>query len=201
VFVKIYRHAGFAVLTALILTASATTPASAQGLGIGIKLGPVFNSFDSSDTNFKNRVGFMGGLFLGTSRNKVVGIQTEFNFMQKKGEGTTIPGTVEINYLDLPVLLRLGGGAKSMKGVAFYVVVGPVFDIKLSETLTGVNLNNSNFESFDMGVAAGGGMEITRFIIEGRYQQGFRQIVTSNLLNTSKVTTKSFSILFGFRFN
>ncbi len=198
---KIYRHAVLATLTVLVLTASAATPAFAQGLGIGIKLGPVFNSFDSSDTNFKHRVGFMGGVFLGSPRNHVVGIQTEFNFMQKKGAGTTIPGNVEINYLDIPLLLRLGGGAQSMKGGAFYVVVGPVFDIKLSESVTGVNLANSSFETFDMGVAAGAGVEITRFIIEGRYQQGFRRIVTSNLLDTSKVTTKSFSILFGFRFN
>ena len=46
---------------------------------------------------------------------------------------------------------------------------------------------------------AGGGMEITRFIIEARYTHGFKQI-NNTLSDVSDVKANLFALLIGIRF-
>ncbi|HET9469163.1 MAG TPA: hypothetical protein VFO48_12150, partial [Vicinamibacterales bacterium] len=72
-----------AVLAALSL-AILVSDASAQGAGI--KVGPTFDEFSGDALDFDNRTGIHAGIFLGGSRDNVLGFQTEINWLRKKTE-------------------------------------------------------------------------------------------------------------------
>ena len=58
------------------------------------------------------------------------------------------------------------------------------------------------YESLDLGILGGVGIEITRFIVEGRFNNGLRNVLKSdNLTNFGDIKTRSFALLFGLRFN
>jgi hypothetical protein len=77
-----------------------------------------------------------------------------------------------------------------------------VFDVKLKTTIDGGGtVDDSQLGDFDIGIIAGAGIEITRFIIEGRYNWGLRNVAAGDLAETSKIKNRSFALLFGLRFN
>jgi len=150
--------------------------ASAQGVGVGIKGGIVYPDFDNDVLNLKNRVGWQGGLWFGGNRPGVLGVQGEVNFLRKRAESNLIPDeTVDVNYLQIPVLLRLHNPS-SAAGFQLYGIVGPSFDIKVSETISGVNFTDDAFKTFDIGLMFGGGVEIGRVLFEGRYERGLKNV-------------------------
>src|SRR6186997_2252459 len=108
-----------ATLIALTLAGSASY-ASAQGFGI--KVGPTFDEFSDEVLDFDNRTGIHAGLFIGGSRDKVVGLQTEFNWL-RKNTATEAGQKIRIDYLQIPVLLRLNAGSSSANGPALYGIV------------------------------------------------------------------------------
>ena len=114
---SITRLAALAVLAFI----ASSSPAAAQGAGI--KFGPTFATFSSDALDFDNRTGIHAGLFVGGSRNRVVGLQTEFNWLRQNTE--TEAGTqIRIDYLQIPLLLRLNAGSSSANGFAVYGIVG-----------------------------------------------------------------------------
>ena len=103
-------------LAALIALALVGSSSRAAAQGAGIKFGPTFATFSSDALDFDTRTGVHAGLFLGGSRDKVVGVQTEFNWLRKKGESAG--QLIRIDYLQVPVLLRLNAGSSSANGFA-----------------------------------------------------------------------------------
>ncbi len=181
----------------LSLLAFSAAPASAQG--IGIKGGWLFPEFTSEAIEFDNRTGYQVGLFFGGDRGGLFGVQGELNYGKK---GAEIAGQdLDVNFLSVPVLLRLN---VSPDPVTVYGIVGPQFDWLFNRSLGEddfFDLDEST-EGFEVGLAIGGGIEITRFIIELRYVHGLRSIAKDfNIFDTEDLKTKSFAILFGFRFN
>jgi hypothetical protein len=178
-------------LTALALVVFAS-PATAQG----IKFGPTFATFSSDALDFKTRTGIHAGLFVGGGRDKTVGMQTEFNWLRKKAE---INGNqISIDYLQLPVLLRVGGGSSSANGFGVYGIVGPAVSFKIGDEVEGFTLDDG-FEGADVSLVFGAGIEVTRIIVEGRYEKGFRRI-NNSFSAPSEIKTQAFTILFGVRF-
>src|SRR5262245_24143987 len=171
-----------------------------EGVGIGIKIGPLFNKFTSDivTLNFQGKTGLMGGIFFGGNRTGVVGVMGELMYAKKST--TTAEGDLDLYYLEIPILLRINIGSNSLNGVLVYGLAGPVFDINLKSKLNGVEVG-SRFSDFDTGIILGGGIEITRFIIEGRYNWGLLNILEIKLASASNVKTQSFALLFGVRFN
>ena len=74
------------------------------------------------------------------------------------------------------------------------------FDVKLKSELNGIDIGEQ-YEGLDFGVIAGAGVEITRFLIEARYNWGLRNILNGNLTTTTEIKTRTFAILFGVRFS
>lgn len=192
--------------TALLTTAGAAQAqnqnARHQGAGIGIKGGPIFSSFDSARQDFGNNTGFEGGLFFGGNRGGVVGVQGEVLYA-KKGSSE-----IDLRYLEIPVLLRINIGSNSLNGFNVYGLGGPVADIQIQATGPNGEKLSDYFERGDVGFLLGGGLEITRFIIEGRYNWGLRSVIREqfDLLNfdfgdVDKIKNRSFAVLFGIRFN
>src|SRR5215210_7739556 len=119
-----------AVLFAALV--SAARPAHADGVGVGLKIGPLFPSVGTEVTNFENRTGWMGGLFFGGNRPGNVGIQAEVMYAKKNVPSPLFTGgDVDLHYLEIPVMVRLNFGSSNREGVAGYIIAGPAFDINL----------------------------------------------------------------------
>jgi hypothetical protein len=184
-----------AILAVLAIIAS-SSPAAAQGAGI--KFGPTFATFSSDALDFDNRTGIHAGLFVGGSRDNIVGLQTEFNWLRKNTE-TEAGQQIRIDYLQVPVLLRLNAGSRSASGFAVYGIVGPAIELKIADDIEGITIDDG-FEGADVSLVFGGGIEIVRIILEARYEKGLRRI-NDNFSDFTEIKKQAFTILFGLRFN
>jgi len=191
-------------LAAGALVLATSRPAAAQdndddhGVGVGFKIGPTFADFNSDALNIDNRTGWHAGLFLGGNRSGVFGWQTEINWLRRQGASPGF-GDFHIDYVQVPVFLRLNAGTHSRNGFAVYGIAGPAFEVKVADAINGVTIDDS-FEGTDVGLVGGVGVEITRVILEGRYEWGFRRI-NKTFSSTSEIKTRSFTVLIGVRFN
>ena len=170
-----------------------------EGLGIGIKLGPIFSGYTGSGgLSLGNKTGFQFSLFLGGNRPGVFGVATEITFINRGanavGQNTT---SSSMKALEIPLLFRFNFGAHDLSHVAGYFMFGPAIDINLSNFAFSALTNNSGY---DINLIFAGGVEITRFIIEIRYNKGLKAI-SSNLDNSVSVKTHAIVLLFGVRFN
>jgi hypothetical protein len=183
-----------AAAAAAIMTAASVSPAAAQGEG-GIKFGPTFADFDSDNLDFDNRTGLHGGLFFGGNRRGVLGVQTELNWIRKRSE--TSLADIRIDYVQVPVLLRLNIG--SPRAFAVYGIAGPALNVKVADEVNGFTIDD-DFEGIDVGLVFGGGIEISRLILEGRYERGLRAI-NDAFNSATEIKTQTFTALVGIRFN
>jgi hypothetical protein len=187
---SIARNTAFAAL----LIVGFATAASADA---GIKFGPTFANFSSDALDFDNRTGWHGGIFFGGNRDGVVGIQGEVNWIRKQAgfNGQNF----RIDYLQIPALLRLNAGTNSANGFTVYGIGGPAVDIKIADEVEGVTVDDG-FEGADVSLVFGGGIEVARIIVEGRYTKGFRRI-NKLFEDIYQIKSHSFTVLFGVRFN
>lgn len=171
-----------------------------DGIGVGIKAGPLFSNINSDviSSPLDTRTGWIGGLFFGGNRPGIVGVGADVLYARKK-VGTPA-GDLTFDYLEVPVYLRVNAGTRSLNGFNVYGLVGPAFDFRLKGKLNFEDSPADQMQEIDVGVTAGAGIEITRFIVEGRYTQGFRNL-GKDLTQNDKITTKSFAVMFGVRFN
>ena len=185
------------VLASLTIVAR---PASADGVGVGAKIGPLFPSVSSDNIkSFKNRTGWMGGIWFGGNRSGDVGIQGEVMYA-RKNVPDQLGRDLDLYYLEIPIMLRLNFGSSNRERVAGYIIAGPAFDVNLKSELQGIEIKDL-YEDLDIGVIGGAGVEITRFLIEARYNWGLRNVINGNLATTTEIKTRTFAILFGVRFN
>ena len=184
-------------VTALVALTLVGHASIAGAQGVGIKVGPTFDRFSDEALDFDNRTGIHAGIFVGGSRDNVVGFQSEFNWLRKKAE-TPAGQEIRIDYLQIPALLRLNVGSSSPNGPAVYGIIGPGIELKLADEVEGFTLDDG-FEGADVSLLFGGGFEVARLIIEGRYEKGLRRI-NNTFSNVSDIKKQSFTILFGVRF-
>ena len=188
------RYARTAGVAALVIAGSAST-AAAQG----IKFGTTFTDFRGDALDYKNRTGVFAGLFFGGNRDGVIGLQSEVNWIRKTSEPETGGPAIRIDYLQVPILLRLNIGSSSSSGPSIYGLAGPALDLKIGDDIEGVTLDNG-FETVDVTLVFGGGIEVARIVIEGRYDRGLRSI-NDAFNNLADIKKQTFTVLVGFRFN
>jgi Outer membrane protein beta-barrel domain len=173
-----------------------------EGIGIGIKVGPLFSSFSGSGVNsgiFSTSTGLQFGLFIGGNRPGTVGVATEINVLQKKSKQTD--GSVDtLTALQVPVFLRINAGSSSLSGASFYVLLGPAIDVNFKANNSIIGDIKNNVQDFDVDFVGAAGVEITRFIVEGRYIRGLRNF-SKNFQSSDAIKTQAFALLFGVRFN
>ena len=187
----------FVRLTAVIALMLAGSASVAAAQGFGVKVGPTFDEFSDEVLDFDNRTGIHAGLFVGGSRDNVLGFQMELNWLRKQAE-TEAGQHVRVDYLQIPVMLRLNLGSSSPNGFAFYGVAGPGIEFKLADEIEGFTLVDG-FEGGDVSLLFGGGFEVARIIVEGRYEKGLRRI-NDTFSSLAEIKKQSFTILFGVRF-
>jgi hypothetical protein len=198
-----------AIVSAALLLGSllAAGPAAAQdGVGFGIKGGVTYPDFSTDDLELDNRTGWQAGLFFGGNRNGVVGLQGEVNWVRHETDvpsiGSLPAGAVRLDYIQVPVLLRLNAGTKSSYNFDLYGIVGPSFEVLVRDEVSGFGgptTSDYQFENVNVGLMFGGGIELSRFILEARYSKGLRTI--NKDLDISDITVNSFAVLAGLRFN
>lgn len=194
-----------AALTVFCLAAETTT-AAAQGVGLGLKLGPVYPDFNTHDVNVDNRVGGQLGVFFGGNPNGVFGLQGELNWMRTRmelnGGSLNSTGKVILDYIQVPVLLRVNAGSRSNSRAALYGIVGPSFDLNVHEHIVGFvqpTVSDDEFEDFNFSMMFGGGLEMAQVLVEARYAWGLKT-VNKNFRDTADLSLNSFALLFGVRF-
>lgn len=195
-------HVRRLILAALVAAlTTVATPAFAQddqGIGFGLLGGITRAEFDSDGPTdfFESRNGWMAGIWFGGNRNGVLGFMGELSLVEKRAEAAG--ETIKLRYLEIPAVLRVNVGQQSRNGVSVYGIAGPVFDIKIGDE--GFNLIDE-YEGFDVGILAGGGIEITRIGFEVRGNWGLRQINGGDLTDAEEIKTFTLQALVKLRIN
>ena len=171
-----------------------------EGVGVGFLVGPTFSSFDQANSNYKNNNGLELGIFFGGNRPSTVGVEGKLMYVKKGAKNSAGTIVVDTRYLEIPILLRINAGSHSLNGVLGYFIAGPSFDILMKADAGGVDVKK-NYQGLDLGLQIGGGVEITRFIIEASLTKGLRSINDGNLANLPPIKTRKFAVDFGIRFN
>lgn len=195
-----YRQSLIRIIGILALIAL-PLPALAQGIGIGAKIGPLWSSLSEADVDdaFENRTGWIGGLFIGGNRPGVVGVGVDILYARKGANETGSDQALTLDYLNVPIYMRINAGSSSTSRAALYGIAGLDLNFLLKSKLAFGGDVTDQFKRADYGLALGLGVEITRILLEGRYTKGFGSIAKHNL--DSDVKTQSFSVMVGFRFN
>ncbi|MGE3511026.1 MAG: outer membrane beta-barrel protein [Vicinamibacterales bacterium] len=183
----------------ITLAAPIASAQNAEGVGVGVKGGLLFSNLDfgANDDFLANRTGLIGGLFVGGNRGGLLGVEADI-FYARKGSKVG-SADLDIHMLEIPVLLRVNAGSRSLGGVAVYGLAGPAIDFRLKSELDGIDIVDAT-EGYDVNLVIGGGIEITRFLAEVRYNHGLRNI-SKNFAASDEIKTRSWALLIGVRFN
>lgn len=164
------------------------TLASAQvsgGIKAGINLANV-KGFNDNTASTSQRTGLIAGGFLTFGLSPVIAFQPELLFSMQgtklhfSNSGVDTNATRKLDYLQLPLLLRIGTNSKDHASV--YAIAGPTIGVLIRATDNGTNVKSS-FKRSDVGVVAGVGVTLTRVLLEARY--------TFDLVDFNKVATPS----------
>jgi hypothetical protein len=192
-----------------LVTGIASAPASQSsgggggggGIGFGVKGGWLYNSFDAAQQSLDGTNGWEAGIFFGGNRNGVVGVMGELLYAKKTVQpANNLAEPTDLYYLEIPILLRLNiGSSNKNKGAIFYGLAGPVFDVNLKAKQVDLDVKD-NYEDLDVGILFGGGVEISRFILEGRFNWGLMNILKTSI-SDAEIKGRSFALLVGVRIN
>ena len=168
------------ILSSLALILISAASYAQAGFRLGIKGGTNLTqlSGQSFDNGFKS--GFQLGGFMEIDFSKSIGIQPEVLFSETNTRTSSNLGSVltnmnsnqdvKLNYLSIPVLLRLNAN----KMLTF--VVGPQYSILINPHETTLQNGQDAFKSGDFAMVGGLQINLSAFRIYGRYAGGLNNI-------------------------
>ena len=203
---------------------------SAQDISLGAKIGYNWNNVSAPAFNgtldFKKMTNVNFGLVAQIGLTDNFSIQPELNYTQKgfrmqASKDITIydvpiplgvSAVTAIKYIDMPVLAKYKFGGQGASG---YIFAGPsvgyalsgnlethaqvIIDIKVASTP--INLDNVNYNRFEVGGVVGAGFEVpignAKLFAEGRYTHGFNEVYEVPIIG-AKVKNQSFGVSAGF---
>jgi hypothetical protein len=195
-----------------------TTPPPAQqrqqpntGLGFGIHFGGTWTraSTDDEGVDLSQGSGVVAGIFFGGNRDGRAGLQGEISYLTKKvnASGIDEDGAFDFDlknkYIQIPILLRINTGSRSNNGPCLFFLVGPSFDIKLSDNLgdifddafdDSINIDDI-YEGVEYGIMAGAGFEVARFGVQVRYTWGLNNIFGTDAAKAAGFESAKFNVL------
>jgi len=166
-------------------------PAPASAIQFGLKAGANAANLTGQDaqdinTTLKNKVGFVGGIYLNFPVGSVFSIQLEGLYTMKGvtmtiTDVTTYTGKLYANYIEVPVLLKF---RIPTPGISPFVFAGAAASFKLSEKLTqdgqDVPLTEALFKNNDYGAIFGGGLNIGgHFHMDLRYSMRLEKVIST----------------------
>ena len=143
---------------------------SDAGIGFGVIYGIVRPSFKDDDAQFtlSNKTGWKVGIFFGGNRDGTVGFWGKLLYKVKKAE-TAFNTEVETKYLEIPAGFRVNFGSSSRNSIGGFVDFGGIVDINIAK-LDDANIPE-DYLGTELGYYFGVGVEITRLIIELRWDR------------------------------
>ncbi|HEX8690826.1 MAG TPA: porin family protein [Longimicrobium sp.] len=201
-----------AVAAALVL--GAASGAAAQGISVGVKAGVNVATLGGDDVeDADSRIGLVGGAFLVYRFSDMLAIQPEVLYSQKGASFSDTEGelTVKLDYVDVPVLLRLNVPVTG-SSLRPSVFAGPVFSLRASCGAE-AEFNGGSVEvdcdeldeegiavkDTDVGLAFGAGLDFpagrATVTLDGRYTLGLSSIDDSDL--DADVKNRAFAVMLG----
>ena len=163
------------------------------GLGFGIHFGGTWTSLSTDENlgeiDLNKGGGIVAGVFFGGNRDGRVGLQGEVSYLTKKinlkadfGPDDTLDQDSKNTYIQIPILLRVNTGSRSNNGPCLFFLVGPAFDIKISETDDFTDLFDVEdvYQGVETGLMAGAGFEVARFGVQVRYVWGLTNVLSTD---------------------
>jgi Outer membrane protein beta-barrel domain len=194
-------------MCALILLCGSNVAAQEASWGVkgGVNLATLSPDQDPGP-EFKYRIGFIAGGFFTWPLGSHLDVQPEVLFSQQGASLDSIgleAVTIKTDYLVAPILVRYKL-RPSAGGLVLFA--GPSLGFKLSAKATAESGDqgftediSDEIESFDYGVAFGGGWESGRLTIDGRYTWGL-STVGKDGENPEKTRHRVIAVLAGVRF-
>lgn len=192
----------------LLLIAGAGS-ASAQdfrvGARAGVNLATITVAPDDGGAAFEARTGLVAGVFATWRALSWLEVQPEVLYTSKGAalEQEGIDSQLVLDYVEVPLLARI---SKRMPRVTVYAAAGPALAWRVaaksrtvfSGTTEEIDLAE-DVEPFDLGLAAGGGVEAGMFVIDVRYTLGLRD-VDADTSDAVTIKTRAVSLSAGIRF-
>lgn len=191
------------VLVALLVAFA--SPAAAQGVLFGAKVGVNFASlsFDPEDEEVETsmRTGFTAGVLLVVPANARIAFQPEVLFSQQGSkvedpENAANEGSIKLNYVNVPLLanIRLGGGDNPVS-----LLVGPQIGFRTSAKAE-ANGEEEDLKEFtegtDFGLVTGLSAMFRNVVVDARYIWGLSNI-NADETDDQKVKNRVFTISVG----
>jgi hypothetical protein len=177
---------------------------NAQRLDLGAKLGANLTKIDGVSFSNGYELNYQVGAFAEIDFSKNWGIQPELLFSQTTSKvdsgwhaiygeaaGSLINTDVKLNYLNIPVLLRINAGNM----LTFHV--GPQFSILMNHNESLVTNGKDAFKKGDLAAVLGAQINISKFRIYGRYNIGLANI--SDVDNPNKWKNQQIQLGVGFK--
>lgn len=187
-----------ALAVALLVSAGTAHAQTSFGVKAGLNLANL--SIDEADDTFEpeNRTGFVAGVFVTMRGGGIFAFQPEVLISSQgaKFSDAVDSGTAKIDYLQVPLLARLG---PSNVGI----VVGPSIGYRIKAKLSGGGLTSDEdfsdqIERMDVGLVAGVTGDIGRLVLDGRYTWGLTNIEKE--ATAEKTKNRVISLTVGLRF-
>lgn len=173
-------------------------PASAAGQEPRLVVLGGITSSTLSGTTFSapsRLTGAAGGLSGGVDIVPEVGLEIGLMVVQKglSFQAAKAPEHVRINYLEAPMLVRLG--TKEQSGVSLHFIAGPVVSVKLASSASYSGFRDSDVSTFDLGLQIGGAARLDAVELSLRYTLGIKTIDATLL--PENVNNRSVALLMG----
>ncbi len=175
---------------------------STKGLKGGMNLANIVGDdiMDEADT----KIGFVFGGFATYDVNEMISIQPEVLFTMKgmTAEEDDMKLTYNLNYLEIPVLLKVNFPTGGNAGPNIFV--GPAIAFNLSSTYTfeyDGEEDDGDLEDVtpvDFGIVVGGGINFGNINIDARYNIGLSSIDDSGAGDPADLKNSVISIMLGF---
>ncbi len=177
-----------AILMGLLLAGALASQASAQTFNLGLEAGANLSNFIGSDVsqlgNFNSsKLGFVGGGFLSLNFGQMFAIRPEVLYEQKGNQYSGTTTTVEMDYIEVPVLLKISTGLPVVNPA---VLLGPSFSWNTLAQNGGKNITNIN--SSDVGLVGGLEFDIDKFLVSGRYELGLDNVSSNKNIQNGTIT-------------
>jgi Outer membrane protein beta-barrel domain len=188
-----FRHFCRSIGLALLLAA----PAQAQI--VGVQGGLSFANLKDDDAEAPTLdwlTAPTAGLFVVFGPNVVTGRVDVLYTV--KGARTDF-GAYKISYLEAPVGVQfnVARGSNSDVHVFAQTTIGFKIDARIDYNDTGDDDELPEAEDFDFGITIGAGATFGKFVVDGRYTHGIRDISSAG----SVIKTKTVAVTAGYRFN
>jgi len=165
------------------LALAASGAAQAQRVRLGLKGGPSYTTVVGQHVaGAASKWGFHGGVLVNVKLSDQLSLQPEVLYSQKGTKGAADSNRINLNYVDLPVLLRVAtglGGLFIEVGPQLGYLAGSDASIGSRTPLARVTADFAgSYPPFDLGYATGFGYQLANGLGLGlRYNGGFTHVL------------------------